>query len=181
MSHQERIAAVNSDGLGIRKVLTIRERTGSRQFLRIASLAVVANPAAGRDSNGPFAGHLADLGERLGRRLIGDVSDAGRIQTYGKGALVGVAGDVERAAAIIHPRLGGAVRAAIPGATAIMCSTVKIASAGAAIDVPLAHIADPWKLDYLDTMTVSLADAPLPDEIVVIVAAGVGPRSSASQ
>jgi hypothetical protein len=95
---------------------------------------------------------------------------------YGKAALVGTHGDIEHAAALLHPRLGKPMRDAISGGKAIIPSTAKVAHAGATIDVPLGHKDDVWSFDEIDTMTLMIADAPRPDEIVLIIAIADGGR-----
>jgi hypothetical protein len=96
--------------------------------------------------------------------------------SYGKAAIVGLDGDVEHAAAIIHPRMGRPMREAIGGGKAIIPSNVKIAPAGTAIDVPLSDRDDIWLFDHIDTITVAVPGAPRPAEIVVIVALADGGR-----
>ncbi len=96
--------------------------------------------------------------------------------SYGKAAIVGVDGDFEHGGALIHPKLGKPMRAAVGGGEAIISSNVKVAAAGTAIDVPLANKDDIWSFDHFDTMTVMVADAPRPDEIVVIMIAADGGR-----
>ena len=70
------------------------------------------------------------------------------------------------------------MRAALGGGEAIICSNVKVAAAGAPIDVPLAHKDNIWAFDYLDTMTLMVADAPRPDEIVLAMVASTGGRAN---
>ena len=96
--------------------------------------------------------------------------------SYGKAAIVGLDGDIEHAAAILHPRMGKPMREAIGGGKAIIPSNVKVAAAGAAIDVPLSDRDDVWVFDHIDTITVAVPDAPRPGEIVVIVALADGGR-----
>ena len=96
--------------------------------------------------------------------------------SYGKGAVVGLAGEMEHGAACVHPKLGKPMRAALGGGEAIIPSVTKVAAAGAAIDVPLANKDNSWSFDELDSMTVSLADAPRPNEILVVMAIGAAGR-----
>ena len=96
--------------------------------------------------------------------------------SYGKGAVVGVAGEVEHGGACVHPRLGRPVRAAVGGGRAVIPSNVKVAAAGAPLDVPLGHKDDPWSFAHFDTVTVSVADAPRPEEILVALAVADGGR-----
>ncbi|SEA60298.1 amino acid synthesis family protein [Paraburkholderia sartisoli] len=92
------------------------------------------------------------------------------IQGYGKGALVGTGVPLECGAALLHPRLGKAVRECLPGATTIMPSVTKRGAAGACLDIPLHGIADMWSFDHLDTVSLSVPDSPGPDEVLVAIA-----------
>ena len=80
------------------------------------------------------------------------------------------------AAALLHPKLGKPMRAALGGGEATIPSVTKVAAAGAAIDVPLANKDNPWSFDELDSMTVSVADAPRPNEILAVMAIGTAGR-----
>lgn len=90
--------------------------------------------------------------------------------SYGKGALVGVEGEMEHGGACVHPMLGKPMRAAIGGGNAVISSNVKVAATGASLDVPLGHKDDSWSFPHFDTITVSVADAPRPNEILVVMA-----------
>jgi Amino acid synthesis len=96
--------------------------------------------------------------------------------SYGKAAIVGSRGEIEHGAAVIHPKLGQPIREALGGGEAIICSNVKIGGPGTSIDIPLAHKDNIWSFDYLDTVTVSIPDAPGPEEIVVAIAISDGGR-----
>jgi hypothetical protein len=143
---------------------------------RVAACAVIANPLANdpRDDLSELVAFGAELGELL-------VSEAkallpGAAVSYGKAAIVGTSGDIEHAAAILHPRMGKPMRAAIGGGQAIIPSNVKIGSVGSTIDIPLGHKDDVWSFDQIDTLSVMVPNAPRPDEIVVIVALADGGR-----
>jgi hypothetical protein len=143
---------------------------------RVAACAVIANPLAGVITDDlqvliPFG---ADLGAYLVRAAV-DALQA-PVVSYGKACIVGTSGDIEHAAAIIHPRRGKPMREAIGGGQAIIPSNVKVAAAGTSIDVPLGHKDDVWSFDEIDTVTVAVPGAPRPDEIVVIVALANGGR-----
>jgi Amino acid synthesis len=114
----------------------------------------------------------------VGERLMPDVVKLldGPAVSYGKGALVGVNGEIEHGGACVHPMLGKPMRAALGGGQAVIGSNVKVAAAGTPLDVPLGHKDDPWSFDHFDTITVSVADAPRPDEIVVVMAIADGGR-----
>jgi Amino acid synthesis len=147
-----------------------------RPVTRVAACAVIANPLAGRPADDlselvPFG---AELGDTLVRKVLAALSNPP--VCYGKAAIVGLDGDIEHAAAIIHPRMGRPMREAIGGGKGIIPSNVKVATAGTAIDVPLADRDDIWLFDNIDTITVAVPDAPRPSEIVVIVALSDGGR-----
>ena len=96
--------------------------------------------------------------------------------SYGKGALVGVDGEMEHGGACVHPMLGKPMRAAIGGGKAVISSNVKVVAAGASLDVPLRHKDDSWSFPHFDTITVSVAEAPRPNEILVVMAIADGGR-----
>jgi hypothetical protein len=169
--------------MDIRKIVVTREellgemgRAAARPVIRAAALAVIRNPFAGRfaDDLRPLFEAGAALGERLMRDLVPLLR--GPAVSYGKGALVGVAGEIEHGGACIHPMLGKPMRAALGGGKAVIGSNVKVAAAGASLDVPLGHKDEPWSFDHFDTISVAVADAPRPDEIVVVMAIADGCR-----
>jgi hypothetical protein len=83
---------------------------------------------------------------------------------------------MEHGGACVHPMLGKPMRAAIGGGKAVIGSNVKVAAAGAMLDVPLGHKDDSWSFTHFDTITVSVADAPRPDEILVVMSIADGGR-----
>ena len=168
----------------IRKIVFVEEhvlaeagKTAAMAITRVAGIAVIENPFAGQGHVEDLSA-LFDIGAKLGEQIMPQV--VARLKnpatSYGKAAIVGVAGDFEHGGALIHPKLGKPMRAAVGGGEAIISSNVKVAPAGSAIDVPLAHKDDIWSFDHFDTMTVTVADAPRPDEIVVIMIAADGGR-----
>lgn len=140
-------------------------------YRKVAVAAVVSNPYAGA-----FSENLAEiidfsvgLGDRLGALLVETM--AGPIQGYGKAAIVGMAGEVEHGHAFLTSAMADRVREAVGGGAAWIPSTVKLGGPGTVIDVPLAH-KDALKVrSHYDTITLSLSDAPGPDEVVAIVVA----------
>jgi hypothetical protein len=169
--------------MNVRKTLYVKEIVAAeagapapKPVSRVAAIAVVQNPYAGRavDDLSP----LFDLGTQLGEALMPEAVRLlnGPPLAYGKSAIVGVNGDLEHAAAVLHPKLGKPMRAAVGGGEAIIPSTTKVAAAGAPIDVPLGNKDNIWSFDELDTMTVFVPDAPRPDEIVVVMAVSDGGR-----
>ena len=89
---------------------------------------------------------------------------------YSKAAIVGVLGELEHGHALVHPKLGKPMRAAIGGGTAVICSNVKVAGPGTAIDMPFSNKDNVWSFDDFGTVTVSVPGAPLPNEVVVAIA-----------
>jgi hypothetical protein len=139
---------------------------------RAAAIAVIANPFAGR-----FEADLSSLietGATLGALLtqravaaLGIAPDAA--ESFGKAAIVGEAGEVEHAAAILHPKLGGPMRAVLGGGAALVPSAKKRGTMGAVIDVPLGHRNAAYVRSHFDAMEISIADAPRAGEILVAV------------
>ena len=167
----------------IRKIVVARETAFSemntpaaRPVVRASAIAVIANPFAGRASEDLSA--LFRTGGELGDRLMAELATllGAPAVSYGKGAIVGVNGEMEHGGACIHPMLGKPMRAAIGGGKAVIPSNVKVGAAGTLLDVPLGHKDDAWSFDHFDTLTVFLADAPRPDEILVVMAIADGGR-----
>ncbi len=169
--------------MDVRKTMIIKETIEADGFgkacdpiTRVVAVAVIQNPFAGRfvDDLSP----LFDVSGQLGERLMGDAVDmlAGSPISYGKAAIVGVDGEMEHGGAVLHPKLGKPMRAAVGGGKALIPSNAKVAAAGVPIDLPLGHKDEAWSFDHFDTMTVMVADAPRPDEIVVCMAVSDGPR-----
>lgn len=143
---------------------------------RVAACAIIANPLAGHavDDLSELIGFGAELGQLLVQEALTLFKRP--VISYGKAAIIGVAGDIEHGAAILHPRLGKPMRDAIGGGQALIPSNVKIGAAGASIDVPLGHKDDAWSFDEMDTIGVTISGAPRPDEILAIVALADGGR-----
>jgi len=99
-----------------------------------------------------------------------------KAESYGKGAIVGVNGDLEHAAALCHPKMGKPMRAALGGGEALIPSTQRVAAGGETLDLPLGHKDNPWSFDHFETVTVGVPDAPRPDEIVVAIGIADGGR-----
>ena len=157
---------VEADGLG----------EACDPIVRVVAAAVIRNPFAGRHVED--LSPLFDFGGGLGERLMGEAVALlfGPPISYGKAAIVGVAGDLEHGGAMIHPKLGKPMRAAVGGGKALIPSNAKVAPAGTPIDLPLGHKDEAWSFDHFDTMTVMVADAPRPDEIVLCMAVADGGR-----
>lgn len=156
-----------------------------RTVTRVAVAVVIKNPCAGAQVQD--LSELVDLGPVLAARYLPDALALLPLApvAYGKAAIVGMNGEIEHAAALLHPKLGKPMRDMIGGGSAIIPSTVKVAAMGARIDIPLGHKDDVWSFNELDTMTLGFEDAPHPDEILIILALSDGgrpaPRISASR
>src|SRR5687768_13012284 len=150
----------------------------ARPVTRALGIAVIANPNAGRQVQdlSPMFDIGAELAELLMPQLVPLLG--GAAVAYGKGAIVGVNGDAEHAAAICHPKMGKPMRAALGGGEALIPSATKVAAAGASLDLPLGHKDNPWSFDHFETVTVTVGDAPRPDEIVVVIGISDGGRAS---
>lgn len=148
----------------------------ARPITRVAASAVIENPLAGQA--GDDISILASIGEELGERLIAETISvlASPVLAYGKAAIVGTSGEIEHAAAIIHPLMGKPIRKAIGGGKAVIPSNVKVGLLGASIDVPLANKDDVWCFEQSDTMSVVVPGAPRPEGIVVIIVVCDGGR-----
>ena len=163
----------------IRKIVTVVEEThreGDQAVTpatrKAAAIAVIRNPFAGR--------HVADLAEliavgetlggMLGERAVRALGIApGAVESYGKAAIVGEDGELEHAAAILHPKLGAPMRVAVEKGAALIPSAKKRGGMGAAIDVPLGHKDAAFVRSHFDAMEIRVSDAPRRDEIVVAV------------
>ena len=163
----------------IRKLVTWVEETCSEAGREItpptrkaAAIAVIENPFAGQyvEDLEPLMGIGEELGELLGVRAVAALGVApGRVESYGKAAIVGEAGELEHAAAILHPRLGAPLRKAVQKGAALVPSAKKMGGIGTAIDVPLGHKDAAFVRSHFDAMEVRLADAPRAGEILVAV------------
>jgi hypothetical protein len=140
---------------------------------RAVAIAVIDNPYAGRYEQKLDALIEAgeELGALLGKRCVEALGIApGEAQSYGKAAIVGEAGELEHAAAILHPKLGAPLRAAVEKGAALVPSAKKIGTLGTAIDVPLGHKDAAYVRSHFDAIEARVADAPRANEIVVAVA-----------
>ena len=148
-----------------------------KKHLRGAALAVVANPFAGRFAPDlqPAMEDLKPLGEMLARRLIDALGGAGEIDAYGKGAIVGEAGETEHGA-LWHVPGGYAMRGLIRPSNAIVPSAMKVGGLGARLDVPLGHVNAAYVRSHFDAIEVGAPDAPRAGEIVFILAMATGGR-----
>ena len=136
------------------------------------AMAVIENPCAGRyvENLDELIAIGEELGGLLGARCVQALDiEPGQAQSYGKAAIVGEAGELEHAAAILHPKLGAPLRVAVEKGAALVPSSKKMGGLGTAIDVPLGHKDAAYVRSHFDAMEARVADAPRANEIVVAV------------
>ncbi len=170
----------------IRKLVTVTEeiladggRAAMRPLRKVAAVAVIENPFAGKFVDDLAA--LIDAGEELGALLAKKATEAlgAPAESYGKAAIVGERGEYEHAAALLHPKLGAPLRAAVGGGKAVIPSAKKLGGPGTTVDVPL-HFKDAvFVRTHYDAMEVRVHDAPRADEILLAIAVTDGGRPHA--
>jgi hypothetical protein len=164
----------------IRKIAVFVEETRREMGREIApptrkaaAVAVIANPFAGRyeEDLEPLMEIGAELGGLLGEMCVDALGIApAEAESYGKAAMVGENGELEHAAAILHPRLGKPLRAAVEKGAALVPSSKKMGGPGQPLDVPLGHKDAAYVRSHFDGIEVRLNDSPRADEIMVAVA-----------
>lgn len=164
----------------IRKIVTFVEETRTEMgkavnppTRRAAAAAVIENPFAGRYVED--LAELMDIGEEMGallaERAVAALGIAGRsAESYGKAAAVGENGELEHAAAILHPKLGAPVRKVLGKGAALIPSSKKRGGPGTALDIPLGHKDAAFVRSHFDGMEIRVNDAPRANEILVAVA-----------
>ncbi|MGE7468866.1 amino acid synthesis family protein [Bosea sp. NPDC003192] len=145
---------------------------------RGAALAVIANPYAGRyveDIQG-FMDDLKPFGLAMAQRLLAAMGgDARAIQGYGKGAIVGAAGELEHGA-LWHVPGGYAMRELLGDAKAIVPSTKKVGGPGTRLDIPVTHVNASYVRSHFDAFEIGITDAPKADELLFALVMTTGPR-----
>ena len=164
----------------IRKLMVVVDETRqemgreiSPPTRRAAAVAVIENPFAGRyvEDLTELMDIGAELGGFLGERCVAALGiDPGKAESYGKAAMVGEAGELEHAAAILHPKLGAPLRKAVEKGAALVPSSKKMGSPGQTLDIPLGHKDAAYVRSHFDGMEVRMNDAPKAGEIMVAVA-----------
>ena len=164
----------------IRKLITVVDETHVEMAQtinpptrRAAALAVIQNPLAGRfeDDLETLMVIGAEMGALLGQRAVAVLGiQPAQAQSYGKAAIVGENGELEHAAAILHPRLGKPLRDEVGGGAALVPSAKKMGGPGTPIDVPLGHKDAAYVRSHFDALEVRVSDAPRANEILVAVA-----------
>jgi hypothetical protein len=172
-------AAIRKITVSLDEVLEEMGQLVSPPVRRAVACAVIANPFAGR-----FAADLAELmdvgaelGDLLTRRCIAALGiDGPQAEGFGKAAIVGENGELEHAAAILHPKMGTPVRAALGKGPALIPSAKKRGGLGTAIDVPLGHKDAAYVRSHFDAIEARVPDAPRAGEIVVAIAIAAAGR-----
>jgi amino acid synthesis protein len=169
----------------VRKKLTSVEEifheggpVAEKPLRRAAALAVIRNPFAGSyvASIEGFMDDLKPLGLEMARSLVAALGgDAKVVEGYGKGAIVGSAGELEHGA-LWHVPGGYAMREVLGGAKAIVASSKKVGGPGTRLDVPITHINASYVRSHFDAMEVGISDAPRADEILLALVMTTGAR-----
>ncbi len=171
----------------IRKTVTLVEEINSeygvpaqKPLRRVAIAAVFTNPLAGAAAGAdlkPLIDYSLELGALLTRTALATLGASPvQLRAYAKAALVGIGGDLEHGAAMIHPRLGMAMRRAIRRGRVIIPGHARVGPPGTTIDLLYGPIDEGWDLDAFDSTPVLIHDAPRPDEIVLWIGYAMGPR-----
>jgi hypothetical protein len=170
----------------IRKFVTVIDETLTEMgqavtppVRRAVAIAVIENPFAGRyvEDLAPLIDMGEELGKILSERAVAALGiDGAKAESYGKAALVGADGEMEHAAALLHPKMGTPVRKTLAKGAALIPSSKKRGGPGAELDIPLGHKDAAYVRSHFDGMQVSVPDAPRANEIVVAVAVTTGGR-----
>ena len=169
----------------IRKIATVVEEIfheggprAKNPLRRAAIIAVIRNPFAGRyvENIIPFMEDLKPLGLLMARRLLATLGgDPKQVEGYGKGILIGAAGELEHGA-LWHSPGGYAMRAVLGDTRAIVPSAKKVGGVGARLDVPVTHVNAAYVRSHFDSMEVGMNDSPRADEMAVVLVMTTGPR-----
>ena len=176
--------------MDIRKTVTLVEEIGSEYgarasppLRRVAIAAVLKNPLAGKAAGAditPLVDCSLDLGAALTSSALAALgAGPSQLRSYAKAAVVGTSGDLEHGAAMIHPRLGMAMRRAIKRGRVVIPGHAKVGPPGTAVDLLYGPIDQGWDLDAIDSTPVLIHDAPRSDEIVLWIGYAAGPRVDA--
>jgi Amino acid synthesis len=172
----------------LRKTVTLLEEINSEYGVRanpplrrVAIAAVFKNPLAGKPPGADLAPLIeASLGVSLTKTALDTLkAKPAALRAYTKAALIGTAGDLEHGAAMIHPRLGMAMRRTIRRGRVIIPGHAKVGPPGTSVDLLYGPLDAGWDLDAVDSTPVLIHDAPRPDEIVLWIGYSAGPRVNA--
>lgn len=165
----------------VQDILSEGGRELSSPTRRVAACGVLHNPLAGKAPTDDFS-EVVDIsveaGEILTKRALDALEDMNP-RGYGKGVIVGSAGDLEHGAAMIHVRVGLPMRRQAGGGPALIPGNAKVGTMGSSIDIIFGGMEDSWDYDAMDTLTIAIPDAPKPDEILLVIAFLGGTRPNA--
>ena len=150
----------------------------SKPLRRATAVAVIRNPYAGHyvENIAPFMDDLKPLGLEMAKALVSALGgDAKAVEGYGKGAIVGSAGEIEHGA-LWHAPGGYGMREVLGGAEAIVASTKKVGGPGSRLDVPITHINASYVRSHFDSIEIGIADAPRADELLLALVMTTGGR-----
>ncbi len=159
--------------VNVEETLTEMGREISPPTRKAVAAAVIENPFAGQyvEDLEPLMDIGAELGELLGERCVAALGiQPGEAESYGKSAMVGADGELEHAAALLHPKLGAPLRKSVEQGAALVPSSKKMGGLGQVLDVPLGHKDAAYVRSHFDAIEISINDAPRAGEIVVAVA-----------
>jgi len=176
--------------MDIRKTVALIEEINSEYgaranppLCRVAIAAVLKNPLAGKAASAdikPLIDYSVELGVSLTKTALATLgSTPSQLRSYTKAAVVGTGGDLEHGAAMIHPRLGMAMRRTIKRGRVIIPGHAKVGPPGTTVDLLYGPLDEGWDLDAFDSTPVLIHDAPRPDEIVLWIGYAAGPRVNA--
>ena len=176
--------------MDIRKTVTLLEEINAEYgapanppLRRVAIAAVFKNPLAGKTAGADLAPLIEaslELGVSLTKAALGSLgAKPAELRAYTKAALVGTEGDLEHGAAMIHPRLGMAMRRTIRRGRVIIPGHAKVGPPGTSVDLLFGPLDAGWDLDAVDSTPVLIHDAPRPNEIVLWIGYSTGPRVNA--
>jgi hypothetical protein len=164
-------------GLSVEEIFHEGGPVQSTPLVRAAALAVIHNPFAGRHEPeiAGFMDDLKPLGLQMAQRLVKALGGVQLVQGYGKGAIVGGAGELEHGA-LWHVPGGYAMREVLGDAKAIVASTKKVGAPGTRLDVPITHINASYVRSHFDAMEVGLNDSPRANELLLALVMTSGAR-----
>jgi hypothetical protein len=176
--------------MDIRKTVTLLEEINSEYgaranppLRRVAIGAVLKNPLAGKSAGvdlQPLIDISLELGVSLTKAALATLGASPmELRSYTKAALVGTGGDLEHGAAMIHPRLGMAMRRTLKRGRVIIPGHAKVGPPGTSVDLLYGPLDAGWDLDAVDSTPLLIHDAPRPDEIVLWIGYAAGPRVNA--
>ncbi len=147
-----------------------------RPIRRVITAAVLENPFAGSyvDDLSELIEASVSIGREISETAVAALADA--VESYGKGVIVGTNGELEHAAALLHPKLGVPLRAACGGGLAIIPSAKKRGGPGTTLDIPLHYKDAAFVRSHFDAVELRIAESPTADQLVLAVAVSNGGR-----